>query len=553
MSRNLVEIVRRHHELGAPTALEVLKQAMELRGEITDHDRRVAAERSGLPEAAVHGVSTFYDDLLQPRGSRHVRVCTGTACFAATADAHVGAIRDGLGIGLSERSADRSVSLAETVCLGFCHASPAVRDGDVIDGGPGVVERVLAGAAEPVAEPTPRSVVPGGPALLAPGRDWEGLARAVAEMTPEELLAEVKAANVRGRGGAGFPAGSKWEFARKAPGERKFIVANGDEGDPGSYIDKVLMEAHPNLLIEGMALAGYAVGADHGFVLTRSEYPLSKPRLEAAVAQAHRDGVLGSNVCGSGFAFDITIVEGAGSYVVGEETALLACLQGLRGTVSARPPFPAQRGLHGMPTVVNNVETLCNIPIVARSGAAAYEALSPDSPTAGTKLVCFNERFARPGVYEVPFGMAVRDLCEDVAGGMIDGHEIKALQIGGPLGGILPASLLDTRFDFDDLAQAGCMVGHGGIVAFDENTDMRALTRHLLHFGATESCGTCFPCRIGLRRGVEMFSERRLVDRDRLEALLETLELGSLCAHGGGIPAPIRSLLAHFPMELGLA
>ncbi len=553
MSRNLVELVRRHHEVGAPTALEVLKEAMRLRGEITDDDRRVAAERSGLPEAAVHGVSTFYDDLLAPRGARHVRVCTGTACFAATADAHVDALRDGLGVGLGERSADGAVSLAETVCLGFCHASPAVRDGDVIDAGAGAVERVLAGAAQPAAEPLALSALPEGPQLLAGGRDWEGLRRAVTQMTPEALLEEVKAANVRGRGGAGFPAGSKWEFARDAPGERTFIVANGDEGDPGSYIDKLLMESHPNLLIEGMALAGYAVGADHGFVLTRSEYPLSKPLLEAAVAQAHRDGVLGRAVLGSAFAFDITIVEGAGSYVVGEETALLACLQGLRGTVSARPPFPAQHGLHGMPTVVNNVETLCNIPIVARAGAAAYAALSPDSPTAGTKLVCFNERFARPGVYEVRFGTTMRALCEDVAGGLIDGHQIKALQIGGPLGGILPASLLDTPFDFDDLAAVGCMLGHGGIVAFDETTDMRALTRHLLHFGAAESCGKCFPCRIGLRRGYEMFSDGAPVDRAKLEALLETLELGSLCAHGGGIPAPIRSLVGHFEMELGLA
>lgn len=553
MSRNLVEIVRRHHEVGAPTALAVLKEAMEKRGEITDDDRRVAAERSGLPEAAVHGVSTFYDDLLQPRGARHVRVCTGTACFAATADAHVAAIREGLGIGLGERSTDGAVSLAETVCLGFCHASPAVRDGDVIDAGPGTVERVLAGAARPAAEPASRSTLPGGPQLLAAGRDWQGLSRAVAQMTPEALLEQVKEADVRGRGGAGFPAGAKWQFARDAPGERRFIVANGDEGDPGSYIDKLLMESHPNLLIEGMALAGYAVGADHGFVLTRSEYPRSKPVLDAAVVRARRDGLLGSSVLGSGFAFDITIVEGAGSYVVGEETALLACLQGLRGTVSARPPFPAQRGLHGMPTVVNNVETLCNIPIVARDGPAAYEALSPASPTSGTKLVCFNERFARPGVYEVRFGTTTRELCKDVAGGLIDGHAIKALQIGGPLGGILPASLLDTPLDFDTLAAVGCMLGHGGIVAFDETTDMRTLARHLLHFGAAESCGTCFPCRIGLRRGHEMFSDGAPVDRAKLEALLETLELGSLCAHGSGISAPIRSLLAHFPEELGLA
>jgi NADH:ubiquinone oxidoreductase subunit F (NADH-binding)/NADH:ubiquinone oxidoreductase subunit E len=551
MSRNLVELVRRHHEIGAPTALVVLKAALEDHGEITDDDRRLAAELSGLPEAAVHGVSTFYDDLLQPRGARHIRVCTGTACFAATADAHVDALRDAFGCELGERAADGSVSLAETVCLGFCHSSPAVRDGDVIDAGPGVVERVLAGTTQAGREPPPRAAVPA-PVLLAFGHDWAGLSRAVATMSPEDLLEEVKAAQIRGRGGAGFPAGTKWELARAAEGERKFVVANGDEGDPGSYIDKVLMEQHPELLLEGMALAGYAVGASHGFILTRSEYPRSKPRLEQVAAAARSAGVLGASVLGSDFSFDVTVVEGAGSYVVGEETALLACLQGLRGTVSARPPFPAQRGLHGMPTVVNNVETLCNVPVVARLGADAYAGLSP-SRTSGTKLVCFNERFVAPGVYEVRFGTTLRELCEVLARGLRDGHTIKALQIGGPLGGILPASLLDTPFEFEDLAAVGCMLGHGGIVAFDETTDMRALATHLLHFGATESCGKCFPCRIGLRRAHEMLARDAPVDRQRLEALLETLELGSLCAHGGGMPAPIRSLIEHFPEELGLA
>jgi NADH:ubiquinone oxidoreductase subunit F (NADH-binding)/NADH:ubiquinone oxidoreductase subunit E len=551
MSHNLVELVRRHHEQGAPTALTVLKAALDDHGEITDDDRRLAAELSGLPEAAVHGVSTFYDDLLQPRGARHVRVCTGTACFATTAGAHVDALRAAFGCELGERTADGSVSLAETVCLGFCHSSPAIRDGDVVDAGPGVVERVLAARAQAGREPPPRAAVDT-PVLLAFGHDWAGLSRAIATMSPEDLLEEVKAANVRGRGGAGFPAGTKWEFARGAPGERKFIVANGDEGDPGSYIDKVLMEQHPELLLEGMALAGYAVGADHGFILTRSEYPRSKPHLDAVAAAARSAGVLGSSVLGSDFAFDVTVVEGAGSYVVGEETALLACLQGLRGTVSARPPFPAQRGLHGMPTVVNNVETLCNVPVVARMGAAAYGRLSA-GPTSGTKLVCFNERFVAPGVYEVPFGITMRELCENLARGLRDGHELKALQIGGPLGGILPAALLDTKFDFEDLAAVGCMLGHGGIVGFDETTDMRALAAHLLRFGADESCGKCFPCRIGLRRAHELFEHDAPVDRVKLEALLETLELGSLCAHGGGMPAPIRSLLEHFPEELGLA
>jgi NADH:ubiquinone oxidoreductase subunit F (NADH-binding)/NADH:ubiquinone oxidoreductase subunit E len=543
VSRNLVELVRRHHAVDAPTALEVLKAAVEDHGEVTDDDRRRAAELSGMPEAAVYGVSSFYDDLLQPRGSRHVRVCTGTACFAATADAHVDELRSKLNLALGERSEDGSTSLAETVCLGFCHASPAVRDGDTIDAGPGVIDRVLMNATEPAAEPAWRSVLDE-PVLTRPG-DWSGLRYAREHLTPEQLLDEVKQANVRGRGGAGFPAGQKWQFTRAAEGEQKFIVANGDEGDPGSYIDKYLMEQAPALVLEGMALAGYAVGAGHGFLLTRSEYPRSKPALERAAEQARADGLLGED-------FDVTILEGAGSYVVGEETALLACIEGLRGTVSARPPFPAVRGLYGMPTVVNNVETLSNMGFIARHGAEAYKALSPGA-TPGTKLVCFNERFVNPSVYEVRFGTPIRELCESLAGGLKDGRQIKALQIGGPLAGILPASKLDTPFDFDALAAEGCMVGHGGILAFDDHTDMRAVARHLLHFGASESCGKCFPCRIGLKRAHEMFTGDRPVPRDKFEQLLEALELGSLCAHGGGIPAPMRSLLKHFPDELGLA
>jgi len=550
VSRNLVELVRRTHAQRAPTALAVLKAALADHGEITDEDRREAARISGLPEAAVYGVSTFYDDLTLPRGTRHVQVCTGTACFAATGDAHVSALRDGFGLELGERSEDGSLSLAETVCLGFCHSSPAVRDGALIDAGEGVVERALAGELRTAREPRWRSVLKR-PVLTEPG-DWSGLVAALDAYTPESLLAEVKAAGVRGRGGAGFPAGEKWSFARGATGEQKFIVANGDEGDPGSYIDKQLMERNPALVLEGMALAGYAVGAEHGFVLTRSEYPLSKPALEQAVGTARALGLLGEDIRGSGFNFDVTVLEGAGSYVVGEETALLACIEGLRGTVSARPPFPAVSGLFGLPTVVNNIETLANMPFVAREGAVSYAGLSPGA-TSGSKLVCFNERFARPGVYEVRFGSSMRELCEAVAGGMSGNRSLKALQIGGPLGGILPASLLDTLFDFDELAAVGCMVGHGGIVGFDERTDMRRLARHLLHFGAAESCGKCFPCRIGLRRAHEMFADGRAIERARLEELLEALEVGSLCAHGGGMPAPIRSLLAHFPDELGLA
>ena len=377
MSRNLVELVRRHHSVDAPTALEVLKAAVDDHGEITDEDRRRAAAESGLPEASVYGVSTFYDDLIQPRGKRHVRVCTGTACFATTGDQHVTELIQATGMSLGERSEDGEFSLAETICLGFCHSSPAVRDGDVIDAGADVIDRVRNNGAQAAPEPEWQSIFDE-PVLIREG-DWSGLGHALKELTPEELLEEVKEAGVRGRGGAGFPAGTKWQFTRDAVGEHKFIVANGDEGDPGSYIDKYLMERAPALVFEGMALAAYAVGADHGFLLTRSEYPNSKPILDAAAAAARDAGWLGENIQGSGFSFDVTVIEGAGSYVVGEETSLLACIEGRRAVVSARPPFPAVRGLYGMPTVVNNTETLANIPFVAANGATAYRDLSPDA------------------------------------------------------------------------------------------------------------------------------------------------------------------------------
>jgi NADH:ubiquinone oxidoreductase subunit F (NADH-binding) len=465
-------------------------------------------------------------------------------------DAQVRELESGLGLRMGQRSEDGELSLGETVCLGFCHSSPSFRDGDVVDAGPGALQRVLSGTAVPAPEPEWRSVLDE-PVLIRPG-DWSGLRRALAELSAEQLREEVKAANLRGRGGAGFPAGLKWEFAHKAAGDEKFIVVNGDEGDPASYIDKQLMEWSPELLLEGMALAGYAVGAAHGFVYTRSEYPRSKPALEQAVARAYESGDLGDDIYGSGFSFHVHVEEGAGSYVVGEETALLNSLQGMRGTVSARPPFPAEKGYHALPTVVNNVETLCNAPFIALHGAEAYAALSPGA-TPGTKLVCLNERFERPGVVEVRFGTPIREICEELGGGLRDGRTIKALQIGGPLGGILPGWKLDTRFDFDELAAEGCMVGHGGILAFDDRTDMRQLAKHLLHFGAHESCGKCFPCRIGLFRGLEMVEADGPVDRAKLEELLETLEVASLCAHGSGMPAPIRSLVAHFPDELGVA
>ena len=386
-----------------------------------------------------------------------------------------------------------------------------------------------------------------------------GLKKALGTMTPDEVLSSVEASGLRGRGGAGFPTATKWRFAaanaKRAP--EAFVVCNADEGDPGSYIDKYLMERDPLAVLEGVALAGYAIGATRGFIYVRSEYPHSAPTLRRAVLAARAAGLLGAGIGGSGFSFDIEVVEGAGAYVCGEETALLRSLEGLRGMVTARPPFPADKGLFNAPTIVNNVETLTNLGWIVRHGGAAYAALGVGK-SRGTKAVSLNERFVRPGIYEVPLGTPLATVVYDLAGGLRGGRPVKAVQVGGPLGGILPAHLLGTALGFEELDAVGALLGHGGIVAWDDTVDVRDIAVHLFEFCDAESCGKCFPCRIGGRRGLEIvrrFQEPRsaretAADAELLTELCETMKLGSLCAHGGAIPVPIASLMVHFRDEM---
>jgi NADH:ubiquinone oxidoreductase subunit F (NADH-binding) len=396
-----------------------------------------------------------------PGVERRIRVCTGGACVAVCGEDHVAAIERGLGLGLGERCDERRLSLAETGCLGFCHSAPAVRDGDVVDAGSGVVRRVLVGAPRQAREPTCASVLPQ-PVLIRRG-DWSGLGRALRMARPEELLEEVKAANLRDLLGRRLAVGPEWERVRDAPREPKLIVAKGNEGELGGYIEKYLMEHNHALLLEGMALAGYAVGARHGLVLCPTAYPLAKPAIEAEIERAHADGLLGERILGTKFSFDISVDDGA--------------VRDGRSDTSL------------LPTVVNHVETLCNLSYIAFYGAGAYRALSPGA-SPGSKLVCFNERLRRPGVYEVRFGTTIRELCEELAGGLVGCREIKAVQIGGPLGGILPAKLLDTPFDFDELEAVGCVVGNGEILAFDDQSDMGDAARHLLRFAPKNGQGS---------------------------------------------------------------
>ncbi len=588
MSHNLTQLRRRRDDWSATdNALQRLKTVMHERRQITVDDVRAIAHATHQPEATVLGVATYYGDLgTHRRGRTRVKVCKGTACFAACGDASVAWLEDALGVKLEETKPDGSVSLEAVYCLGYCNAGPTAAVEERVYGEL-TPERVNALARDIAASVpsdrlieardslVPRFEVHGGPAIvlerlaasvdatkLDPARKhgaFAGLEKALAGMTPDEVLAEVERSQLRGRGGAGFPTATKWRLAagnaRKA--DEAYIVCNADEGDPGSYIDKWLMERDPFAVLEGMALAGYAIGATHGFVYVRSEYPDSAPALRRAVEAARSAGLLGTRVAGSAFSFDVEVVEGAGSYVCGEETALLRSLEGLRGMVTARPPFPAEKGLFEKPTVVNNVETLVNVGWIVRQGGEAYAKLGIGK-SRGTKAVSLNERFARPGMYEVPFGMPLRKILEDLGGGLKEGRPIKAVQVGGPLGGVLPSSLLDTPLGFDELDAVGALLGHGGVVAWDDRVDARDIAVHLFEFCDAESCGKCFPCRIGGRRGLEI-AKRMKTPRPRAEVeadvnllaeLCETMKLGSLCAHGGAIPIPSASLMLHFRGEM---
>jgi formate dehydrogenase iron-sulfur subunit len=379
-----------------------------------------------------------------------------------------------------------------------------------------------------------------------------GLERAIA-IPQQEVVADVLASGLRGRGGAGFPAGIKWRTVLEAEGDQKYICCNADEGDSGTFADRMLMEGDPFTLLEGMAIAGIATGATQGLIYVRSEYPDAIATLRTAIDIAHVDGWLGPDVMGSGRAFDIRVVEGAGSYVCGEETAMLESLEGKRGMVRPKPPIPALQGLFGKPTLVNNVLTLAAVPGIIADGAAAYQALGMDR-SRGTQVFQLAGNIARGGIVEVAFGVTLGELVEGYGGGTRSGRPLRAVQVGGPLGAYLPADTLDVPMDYEALAAAGGLLGHGGIVVFDDSVDMAAQARFAMEFCAAESCGKCTPCRVGSTRGVEVIDKITAgVDRERnlvlLEDLCTTMTDGSLCAMGGLTPLPVRSALSHFPED----
>ncbi|MEV6105628.1 NADH-ubiquinone oxidoreductase-F iron-sulfur binding region domain-containing protein [Streptomyces sp. NPDC051940] len=375
--------------------------------------------------------------------------------------------------------------------------------------------------------------------------------RAALAMDPADVVTEVTESGLRGRGGAGFPAGIKWKTVLDCTDELKFVCCNADEGDSGTFADRMVMEGDPFLLIEGMTIAAHAVGASEGYLYIRSEYPDAIATMRAAIEAARAEGWLGRAILGSSLDFDLHVRVGAGAYICGEETSMLESLEGKRGMVRAKPPIPAIEGLFGRPTVVNNVLTLTTVPVVLADGAKAYQDLGVGR-SRGTQVFQLGGNLARGGIVETAFGITLRELIEDYGGGTRSGRPVRTVQVGGPLGAYLPQEQFDLPMDYEAFAEAGAMLGHGGIVVFDDSVDMAAQARFAMEFCAEESCGKCTPCRVGAVRGVEVIDkivagEHRDENLALLEDLCELMTDGSLCAMGGLTPLPVRSALAHFP------
>jgi NADH:ubiquinone oxidoreductase subunit F (NADH-binding) len=506
------------------------------------------AGRAALPPAALRSALSYYADLAGAGPVQGVRVCMGTSCHLAGCD------------GLY-RSLEAGAPCRRVYCLGYCDRSPAVLRADdrpVVRCDQASARLVLQ-AEPPPPPPEPpliRCAAPEPIVTRRAGRGdfadldrarregaYEGLRRALS-MEPAAIVRMLEESGERGRGGAGFPTGLKWRRCAAEPGER-YAVANGDEGDPGSFVDRVLMEQDPHGVLEGLAICGYAVGASRGIVFVRSEYPAAIVAVRRAVRDATAAGLLGESVLGSGFGFEVSVVPGLGSYVCGEETALLNAIEGGRGEVRPRPPYPAQRGLYGRPTVVNNVETLVNVGWIVERGAAAFAALgTPES--SGTKAICLNHGFAAPGIVEVEFGVPLRSVIEEHAGGGAGGTLLEAVLLGGPMGSVLSPPQWDLAVCYAAMARRGVRLGHGGIVAVPAGTDLRALFLHWLRFMEEESCGKCVPCRLGSRQAHLIAQGAAPGAEATLSRLLCVIAEGSLCAFGQEMPGPLGTMLSRW-------
>jgi len=497
-------------------------------------------------KSSVYGAITFYDFLRPENQEKKAYVCNGTACMTA-------GTQDDVRKKLNNQFSANEIG--EMCCLGRCHENNAFHvngknfSGSDIDNLKNICEKQNTTVEK---YHVGHSGTPILTASYPATPDYYQIFRDCLKKEPAALIEELKKSGLRGRGGAGFSMAFKLDSCRNVKGETKFIVCNADEGDPGAFSDRYIMEQRPHALLMGMMIAGYIVGAGHGVVYIRGEYPESVDIISDAIEALRTEGLIGTDILGSGFSYEFKVIKAQGAYICGEETALLSSIEGQRPEVRTRPPYPTQQGLFNRPTVVNNVETLANLPWIMQRGGDAYAAIGTPKST-GTKLISLDGYFNRPGIYEVDMGTPLRKVIDELGQGFKS--KVKAMHIGGPLGGLVPVSKIDSlTVDFDTFAKAGFLLGHASVVCIPEDFPMIAYIEHLFRFTAHESCGKCFPCRLGSTRGYEMIDKARTsdykIDRTLMNDLLETLETGSLCALGGGLPLPVKNALAYFKDEL---
>ncbi|MBE6784239.1 MAG: NADH-quinone oxidoreductase subunit NuoF [Ruminococcaceae bacterium] len=516
----------------------------------------------------------------------HVLVCGGTGCTSSNS----GAIIEALEKEIADKGLDKEIKVIKTGCFGLCALGPIMivypegcfySEVKVEDVPEIVEEHLLKGRIVTrllydetvVSEKEIKSlnetnfykkqkrIALRNCGVIDPENieeyiaydGYQALAKCLTEMTPEDVIKVVKDSGLRGRGGGGFPTGMKWEFTSKNAADQKYVVCNADEGDPGAFMDRSVLEGDPHCIIEAMAICGYATGATEGYVYVRAEYPIAVQRLQIAIDQAREHGLLGKNIFGSGFDFDLFIRLGAGAFVCGEETALMTSIEGNRGEPRPRPPYPAVKGLFAKPTTENNVETFANIPQIILHGADFFKSMGTER-SAGTKVFALGGKIKNTGLVEIPMGTTLREIIEDIGGGVPNGKKFKAAQTGGPSGGCIPASLMDTEIDYDNLTAIGCMMGSGGLIVMDEDNCMVDIAKFFLDFTVDESCGKCAPCRIGTKRLRELLEKvtdgkATMETLDEIESLAHYIKENSLCGLGQTAPNPVLATLKFFKDE----
>ena len=540
--------------LGRSGLLPALHAAQKIYGWISEETATEISKSLRVPLADIHGVIEFYSLFYnEPIGKRVIRVCTDVACALKGGDKVLHHLCAHHGLAPGQTTDDLSLTIESSPCLGLCEHAPAALVDDQAE-----TNIDLENDSYELGRPPSRVDGPlrlltancgNGATSLARYSKYSALTKALG-MKPEDVVTKIKASGLVGRGGAAFPTGIKWEGAAKAEGSPKYVICNADESEPGTFKDRILLMDDPHRTIEGMLIAGYAIGANKGYIYIRAEYPYILPVLENALNESREAGLLGENLLGSGFSFDIEIRVGAGAYICGEETALFESIEGKRGFPRVKPPFPTTHGLFGKPTVINNVETLCNVPLIIAQGSEEYRRIGTEK-SPGPKLFCVSGDIEKPGLYEVPFGVTLRELME-MASGVTGNKNLQAVLFGGAAGAFATSQHLDVKMTFEDLRAAGLPLGSGVVMVFDETRDMREVLKSLGHFFAHESCGKCYPCQMGTQRQKEILdriAEGRVLDGDliRLQDVGWTMTDASLCGLGQTAASAVLSAIKLWP------